>query len=427
MLKKIKSFLFENKTDSQIIIKNTFWLILAEGISKWSMFLITILIAKNLWPEQFWILSFVMSFVSIFIVITDFGLITFMVREVSKDYSKIKAYLINLSFLKIVLWIITFILVWVVSQFIWKSDFYITLILIYCSYAIINNFWEFIRAFFRPSENMQYEALFKIINWFLMLTIVLSTLFIYWSLKSIFYGYLIAWVISLFISLFYVLNKLKINKLKLKKKLLLNSLKSGLYIGLWIFFISLYMSIDQVMLWLYNKIEDLWIYALAYKFTMIYWLITWVIFSNFLPRINKNNYLFDIKNNYLKWIKIILKYNIILFLFIEIFIYILFGNNLFFIEYSNFYTVLSILITFYLFEPLWYWWYINILSLRKDKFNFISLWITAIINIVWNIILIPDYSYYWAIFTTILSYFIYFLFTYFYLTWWERRNIKEIL
>ena len=172
MLKKIKSFLFENKTDKQTIIKNTFWLMLAEGISKWGMFFITILIARLLWPEQFWILSFVMSFVAMFIVITDFGLTTLMVREVSRDHSKIKDYLVNLSFLKVVLWIITFILVLIVSQFIWKDDFYITLILIYVWYAILNNFWEFIRAFFRPSEKMQYEALLKIINWVLMLVIL---------------------------------------------------------------------------------------------------------------------------------------------------------------------------------------------------------------------------------------------------------------
>jgi len=38
-----------------------------------------------------------------FIVITDFGLTTLMVREVSRDHSKIKDYLINLSFLKVIL------------------------------------------------------------------------------------------------------------------------------------------------------------------------------------------------------------------------------------------------------------------------------------------------------------------------------------
>ena len=131
---------------------------MAEGVSKWAMFLITIFIAKALWPEQFGILSFVMSFVAMFIVITDFWLTTLMVREVSRDHSKIQDYLINLSFLKVILWIITFILVWIVSQFIWKPDFYITLILIYVWYAIINNFC-FLRLFYLLIFSINYNPL----------------------------------------------------------------------------------------------------------------------------------------------------------------------------------------------------------------------------------------------------------------------------
>jgi O-antigen/teichoic acid export membrane protein len=44
-----------------------------------------------------------MSFVAMFIVITDFGLTTIMVRDVSRNNSKINDYLVNLSFLKVIL------------------------------------------------------------------------------------------------------------------------------------------------------------------------------------------------------------------------------------------------------------------------------------------------------------------------------------
>jgi O-antigen/teichoic acid export membrane protein len=415
MIKKVKSFLFENKTDKQTIMKNTFWLMLAEGISKWGIFFITVLIARILWPEQFWVLNFVMSFVAMFIVITDFGLTTLMVREVSRDHSKVNAYLVNLSFLKIVLWIITFLIVWIVSQFIWKDDLYITLILIYCWYSIVFNFGEFVRAIFRPSEMMQYEALLKIINGVLMLVIVLYALYTYWDLVSIMYGYLISGVLSLVVSLIYVGRKFEIGNVRLDKEVLRSSLKSGVYLWLGIFFISLYISIDQVILWLYNQIEALWVYWLAYKFTMIYWLITWIIFLNIFPSINKKKYDLNLKNNYINWIKKIFKFNFFFFIFIEILIYIIFNNFSIFPEYKNLYTILSILIIYYIFEPLWYWWYINIVSLKKDKINLIFLFITSIFNIISNIILIPKYSYYWAAFSTIFSYIIFFILTFVYL------------
>jgi len=320
MIKKVKSFLFENKTDKQTIIKNTFWLMLAEGISKWGMFLITILIARILWPEEFGVLSFVMSFVAMFIVITDFGLINFMVREVSRDHSKIQDYLVNLSFLKVVLWIATFLLVWIVSHFIWKDSFYITLILIYCWYSIINNFGEFIRAFFRPSEKMQYEALLKIINWVLMLWIVLYALFVYGDLESILYGYLVAWSLSLIISLLYIIWKYEIWKVKLSKTVLKSSLKNWFYIWLGMLFINIYISSDQVILWLYNKINDLWVYSLAYKFTMIYWLISGIIFSNLFPRISKNFKNDNLLLSYRRWLKKVVLINLIFFLILELII-----------------------------------------------------------------------------------------------------------
>jgi len=69
-------------------------------------------IARHLGPEQFGIMSFVISFVSIFIVLTDFGLTTLMVREVSKDETKLSPYFINGGFLKIVLGIATLLIIW---------------------------------------------------------------------------------------------------------------------------------------------------------------------------------------------------------------------------------------------------------------------------------------------------------------------------
>jgi O-antigen/teichoic acid export membrane protein len=102
---------------------------------------------------------------------------------------------VNFSFLKVILGIITFCIVFVVSQFIGKGDIYITLILIYSGYAIVNNIAEFLRAFFRPSEQMQHEAYMKIINGLLFMGIVGYTLFVYGTLESIMYGFLVSAVV----------------------------------------------------------------------------------------------------------------------------------------------------------------------------------------------------------------------------------------
>ena len=399
MLQKIKSFLLENKTDKQTIIKNTLWLMLAEGFSKWWMFLITILIARILWPEQFWVLSFVMSFVAMFIVITDFGLTTLMVREVSRDHSKIKDYLVNLSFLKVILWVITFILVWIVSHFIWKPDFYTTLILIYCWYAILNNFWEFIRAFFRPFEEMQYEALLKIINWILMLVIVLSILFLYWDLKSILWGYLIAGGLSLGISLMYVWKKFEIKKFKLNKNIIKNSLKSGVYLMWSLFAIWIFSNTDKIMLWFFWYNYDLWLYTAILRLINIWSLIISLFVLAAIPNLLKQ---YSTKKIY-KILKTILFTSIITFI-----VWIILWKQIIYIvywsQYASEYThlLLIVFLIMFLFNSIntFFFHYLNNIWIEKWIFYFTL--VNLLLNVIGNYFLIPIYKWLWAAMVTII-------------------------
>ncbi|MCX6823332.1 MAG: oligosaccharide flippase family protein [candidate division SR1 bacterium] len=286
-------------------------------------------IAKQLGPEQFGIMSFVISFVSMFIILTDFGLTTLMVREVSRDQGRLSEYFINGTFLKIILGIITFGIVRGISQFIGKPDFYITLILIYCGYSIINNIGEFIRAFFRPSEHMQYEALLKIINGIVIIIVIGGSLRIGYGLEGIFYAYLITGMISLFISIGFVLGKKAISNIAtIKLSILISSIKSGFYLGLGNFFVSIYISIDQIILGYHGTNYDLGLYAFAYKITMIYAIVSSVVFSILLPKTAKDNYIKDIKKNYKRGLKKIAIYNTLIVIGIEIIIFLIYYFNI---------------------------------------------------------------------------------------------------
>ncbi len=397
MIKRVKSFLFENKSDKQTIMKNTFWLMLAEGVSKWGIFFITVLIARMLWPEQFWVMNFVMSFVAMFIVITDFWLTTLMVREVSRDHSKVNDYLVNLSFLKIVLWIITFWIVWIVSQFIWKDDLYITLILIYCWYSIVFNFGEFVRAIFRPSEMMQYEALLKIINWVLMLVIVLYALFTYGDLVSIMYAYLISGVLSLIVSLVYVGRKFEIGKIKLDKELIKNNLKSWWYMMWWLLFVWIISNTDKLILWFYWFDHELWIYSAANRLMWLVQLVITIYISSTIPNI--------LKKYSLKKINKVIKH-ILLFTFIPLFSIIFFWDFIINIIYWKEYIAgKNILILFFislifLWVNTFFYTYLNSTWYEKKIFHYTI--ITWILNILLNIILIPIYWSIWAVSTVLI-------------------------
>lgn len=102
-----------------------------------------------------------------------------------------------------------------------------------------------------------------------MLGIVLYALFVYGNLESILYGYLIAWVISLVVSLLYVGRKFKVGKIKLNNEVIKSSLKSGVYLMGSSIFITIFVRFDQIMLWLYGFEKELGWYSWMYTITSI--------------------------------------------------------------------------------------------------------------------------------------------------------------
>lgn len=407
MFSNIGLFLFKNNTIKQTILKNTFWLILAEWINKGWFFIVTIFMARILWSEQFGILSFMMAFVGIFTVLTDFWLTTVMVREVSRDQSRLSEYLTNLSLLKIFFGCITLSLVLIFSQYIWKSEISISLILIYCIYSIINNFSEFLRAFFRPNEDMQHEAYLKIMNGIFFVGITGYMLIFFWDIRSILYGFLISSIFWLIISMIYVSRKFQIWKIHIKKELIQQVLKRGFFIGAGSFFITLYMSSDQIIMGMYSQYDALGIYALAYKFTLMLGMVSGIFFTAILPKISTHSYIENIIHNYYRWLWLIFRYNFLLILILESILLVLYGFNLG--QYQAIIPILQFLFVYNLIEPLGYWWYINLVSLGKEKLNLYIVMMAWILNVIGNLILIPRYSYYGAIGTTIFSYIFYFI------------------
>lgn len=408
----IRDFLTKNTSSKQTVIKNTFWLLLAEGVSKGAILFITIFIAKKLWPEEFGAMNFTISFVSLFVIITDFWLSTLMIREVSRHKEKIEEYFFNFSFLKLVLAVLTLIIIYGVSILFHKVTPYLNLILIYCMYSVLNNIWEFIRVFFRPSERMEYEWVLKLMNWLIFAISVCGVLY-FWgvSIMNVFIGYLLSSVVSVILSLIFVLKKHKFIKPALNKYFLIDWLKKWFFIAVGTFFISVYTSTDQIVMGAYWFNRDLGVYSFAYRFTLIYALIWWFLFQALLPNISR----FLNADLYFKGIKKILLLNLVMIIVLELILWASISFNLFDLiwlsEYNSSIPILMLLLIYCYIEPLGHWAYIHLISLWKERVTMVIFWVAAVFNLLGNLFLIPHYSYYWAIITTIWSYVLFSLLT----------------
>ena len=81
----LKEQLFENRSLKQIFLKNTFWLTVAEGLSKFFKFFLIPLSARMLGPEKFGILGYTISLLATVYIFSDFGLASIFIREFKKQ------------------------------------------------------------------------------------------------------------------------------------------------------------------------------------------------------------------------------------------------------------------------------------------------------------------------------------------------------
>ena len=81
---RITSMLFRNRTSSQILFKNGFWLAVADGFSRVIKFAMTLYIVRALGSVEYGRFAFAFAFVSLFASLFDFGFSLTITREFAK-------------------------------------------------------------------------------------------------------------------------------------------------------------------------------------------------------------------------------------------------------------------------------------------------------------------------------------------------------
>ena len=122
------------------IAKNIYWATLGKVIGMLAQLFVGILVARYLGPEQYGLMNYVISYVAIFEVISEFGLSNIEIRELSSkknDRNKIlgSAFIVRLLFT-----IIAYLLL-AISLILYKADsFTTTMILVYGLYIFTKCF-----------------------------------------------------------------------------------------------------------------------------------------------------------------------------------------------------------------------------------------------------------------------------------------------
>lgn len=360
--------------------------------------------ARYLGSYYFGVISFALAFTGIFGIIVDMGLNTLTVREVSKNKQLSEKYLNNFLSIKIILAILTFITIIVSINLLGYNEKIIFVVYLFALYVIISNIYSMFYSIFQSHEKMEYQSLGQIINSSLMLIGVILGIYYGFNIFEFAYLYLIISCIILLYVIIICIKKFFKPKFNFELEFWIRSLKESWPLGIMALFIIIYFKIDSIMLSYIVGENAVGLYNAAYRLVEVSTIMPTIFITAIFPimatlfKENKINFhqLYIKSSKYMFYISLPMAFSVTLLA--NPIISLIFG-----IQYEGSVIALQILIWA---SAVMYVTIIQgttIISANKQLFSLKVTLIAAIINIILNIILIPQYSYIGASIATVIT------------------------
>jgi O-antigen/teichoic acid export membrane protein len=266
MLKKIFKYLFNNFSEEQRIVKNSFWLILARFGGSLLRAILIIYSFRILGPSLQGSFSLAMNFILIFSFIPDFGLTAVLIREIIKNQSQRKEILAN-AFLAVFFLLFLSILIINITKFIFiKDELAQSLIFILSLFLIFDTLREFLYSLFRAEEKMEFQALSHLTTNFFLFLFGVVLLKINPHPFSLSQAYLIASFLGFLLTFLLLRKEIIFNYFKfLKAKLFFDLLNKSWPIGIANFLFLIITYLDSLIVGWFHTPKEVGLYTSVVK------------------------------------------------------------------------------------------------------------------------------------------------------------------
>ena len=150
-------------TESRIA-KNTILMLISWILTLILGFFITTYTARYLGVENFGIISLALSITGIYMIFTDLGLNTLIVREIARDKSFGDKYTSNILLIKLLLTIMTLILI-IITVSLLGYDLEVKNVIYIITFSImISTFTNYFGSVFQANQRMLYVALYNLLT-----------------------------------------------------------------------------------------------------------------------------------------------------------------------------------------------------------------------------------------------------------------------
>ena len=411
------------------IAQNTLFIVTSQVIVTLIGFFLFIYIARDLGEVDFGVYNFALTFTSLFSILADIGISTYLVREIARNKEIASEFFSNIVIIKIVLSTITFCLIVVTINILNYPSETIYIIYLFGIYSILNSFTLMISSFFRAFEKMQYVALFLIIEKLVIFPLVLFVLFLGYGLIGLAYVHIFSIAIVLILITLFLFTKLSKPAFKTNYPLSVKIVYGSIPFGLNAFFGVIFLKIDTIMLSIMAGDAAVGIYNAAYIPILTLLIFPDVFLSSLFPIMSRHYALS--KDSLDNFILIPSKFLLIIGIPIAVgciitapkLISLFFGRQ--YLDSILPFQILSIFIPIRFLSattgPL-----LN--SINRENLRTFGVGLGALINIIVNIILIPIVGYIGACIATVFSeIFLYFILFYFIKISYKKISLHHLL
>ena len=149
-----------------------------------------------------------MSFTALFTIFANFGLNTYIIREIARNKELTNEYLTNVSLIKLILSFLAFgLIVLTINLMDYPEDTTYALYL-FGIYMILTSFGLTFRAIFQAFERMEYDAVVIVIEQIILISLALFVLFSGYDLIELAYVYIFVGIVGVTISFSIILIKI---------------------------------------------------------------------------------------------------------------------------------------------------------------------------------------------------------------------------
>lgn len=287
MFKKIKSLLFQNTTSKQTIVKNMAWLGLSSVAGRLIRGIFIIFAARILGATEYGVFSYALGLAGFFTLFADIGINSILTRDVSGYPKKAKSYFATSFWIKIFLLVITTLLVILVAPHFSKIASATVLLYFVALLTIFDNLREFLNAFFRAKEKMEFEALVNVAMNIAIAVIGAVVLYFSHTAKAVTISYVSSAGVGFLVAGFILRQELKGLIRNFDIKLVKPTMEAALPLAVAGFLGVFMFNIDIVILGWFKSATEIGFYAAGQKIVSLLYTLPGIIASATFPTLSR--------------------------------------------------------------------------------------------------------------------------------------------